>query len=229
MVRYLLIMHHQPERYRLSFTFGGLLVPETRIIAETWLRLQDWGATRAAIAQQNLLGKTRASSRKRYAGEIIARLKSAHPWELPALATPEAPVVIYAIVARYYPLIGDVAVQVIRPQLDQGITTLDASLIRAFVADQAPAHRPLQNAAATTREKLISVMIRIFREAGIVTAAAPAATTTSTAAAGTSRHLLELHRPFLSQELHERYCTAGTPRDQAHLLWTDKEIARCTP
>lgn len=214
MVHFVFIMKYHTHRYRLSFTFGGLLIPEMRAVAETWLREGDWNATKAKALEQNVLGKTRISTQKRYLGEISSRLQHAYPWEISALMESEAPQVAYAIVARYYQLIGDVAVQVVRPELKLGRTDIDTSRIRGFIADQARAHRPLDMATVSTREKLFSVMIRCFREAGIFT---------------TQRGpVVGVQRLVLSSPLYQKYCSSGTAQDLARMLWTDKEIAQCT-
>jgi len=166
------------------------------------------------VLEKNILGKTRLSTQKRYFGEISARLKQAYPWEISALLESEAPQIAYAIVSRYYQLIGDVAVQVVRPELKLGRTDIDISRIRAFIADQSQAHRHLANATASTREKLYTVLIRSFREAGIFTLRNDA--------------VFGIQRLPLSSTLFNQYCTSGTAQDLARMLWTDKEIAKCT-
>jgi hypothetical protein len=217
MLRYLPMMT-KPERYRLSFTFGGLLVPETRVIAEAYHRLGDWNAVRESVVTGNALDKTRASSSQRYFREIRTRLSAAYDWELSVLGDPgsntgpESTTVLLAIVTRYYRLIGDVVTQVLRRRLLDGIPVIDAALVRAFLGDQIPAHPELEEITQSTREKLVTVMMRIFREAGITNA---------------STRELEVQRPYLSPALRDQYCRQGTTEDLAHLLWTDQEINRC--
>ena len=43
------------ERYRLSFTTGGLFLQESAIAAASFLQLGDWTATRAQLRVENLL------------------------------------------------------------------------------------------------------------------------------------------------------------------------------
>ena len=43
------------ERYRLSFTTGGLFLQESAIAAASFLQLGDWTATRAQLRAENLL------------------------------------------------------------------------------------------------------------------------------------------------------------------------------
>ena len=70
------------RKYRLSFTFGGLLIPETQIVADAYVRLGDWEDVRKEVLAGSLLRKTRQESSRRYFREIRDRLKSAHQWEL---------------------------------------------------------------------------------------------------------------------------------------------------
>ena len=204
--------------YRLSFTFGGLLVPESRVIAAAFVRSGNWAAAQSHVIEANLLGKTRSTSVRRYTREIRARLVHAYEWELEALAgeglVPESdcPAILFCIVTRYYRLLGDFTAQVVRRRLLDGLRTTDASMFRAFVNDQEPAHPELTRIADSTREKLATVAIRSLREAGIV---------------GEHRPPYTLQRPAVSPALERLYCDQGTSDDQIHLLWSDQEIRAC--
>ena len=46
------------QRYRLSFTFGGLLGHETRVIAREYIKDRDWASAKSRILEQNLLQKS---------------------------------------------------------------------------------------------------------------------------------------------------------------------------
>lgn len=102
------------KKYRLSFTFGGLLVPESRTIAEQYAELGDWQEVKNQVLAENLMGKTRRSTSRRYFRELRDRLTMAYSWEIDLVAgrdpdiTTESdiPIVLFAIVARYYQLIG---------------------------------------------------------------------------------------------------------------------------
>ena len=106
------------DRYRLSFTFGGLLVHETRVIAKEYIKDRDWTAAKSRILEQNLLQKTRLSSSKRYFGGIRDRLYCAHDWEVDLITSDvsfeEVITVILAITARYYRFLRDFIIEVVR-------------------------------------------------------------------------------------------------------------------
>jgi len=201
-------------RYRLSFTFGGLLIPETRSIAASWQETGDWTEIHRRCAQENLLGKTRFSAAYRYFGEIKARLGEAYPWEIEAVASEalDTRAILLALVSRYYRLIGDFLNEVVRERVSVGLHEIESFHFRSFVTDRTPVHPELAEVAASTADKLNSVAIRMLREGGIIPAGA-----------GPWR----VSRPELLPETRERYCIAGTEEDLRHLLFTDEEIRSC--
>ncbi len=213
-------MAEVPERYQLSFTFGGLLIPETRAIAAAYrAHAEDWQLVRAAVVERNLLSKTRTASSRRYFREIRYRLGHAYHWELdviagssPAPSDADVPVVLFALFTRYYRLVGDFMTEVVRPRLFSGLPTIDAAMFRTFMGDQSRVHPELTGIADSTAEKLTSVALRTLAEAGIITGRRGPFTVTP---------------PQLSAGLRERYCAHGTTADLTHLLWTDQEIRPC--
>lgn len=74
------------EPYRLSFTFGGILFPESVVIAQRYCALPDWETLKAEATRGELLRKTRASSRNRYFREIRDRFTTAWLFEIKLIA-----------------------------------------------------------------------------------------------------------------------------------------------
>jgi hypothetical protein len=75
------------DRYKLSFTFGGLLIEETVTIVALLNECgHDWATVRRRAVEENALKKTRTSSSFRYFREIRDRLADAADWELEAIA-----------------------------------------------------------------------------------------------------------------------------------------------
>ncbi|NBC30205.1 MAG: DUF1819 family protein [Spirochaetes bacterium] len=210
------------NKYRLSFTFGGLLIPESRVVAEAYLDLGDWAAAKERTLTENRLGKTRRSTSRRYFREIRDRLAAAYDWEIDVVAgradtaTPEGDraMVLFAIFSRYYTLVGDFVTQVVRPRFYGGLPSIDSAMFRTFMRDQEPAHPEIAALSESTREKLTTVAMRALREAGTV-------------AAQSRRGPFEVRRPAGSTRLWERYCAEGRREDYGHLLWPDEEIRQC--
>lgn len=213
---------HTMNKYRLSFTFGGLLIPESRVTAEAYLAAAGWDAAKDLVLSENRLGKTRRSTSRRYVREIRDRLAAAYDWEIDVVAgrgdagagEGDRAVVLFAVFARYYALVGDFVTQIVRPRFYGGLTAIDPAMFRTFMRDQEPAHPEIGTLSDSTTDKLTSVAMRALREAGIV-------------AAQSRRGPFEVRRPEGSPGLGERYCVAGRREDYGHLLWSDEEIRKC--
>ena len=159
------------EKYRLSFTFGGLLIPETRIIADSFLRLGDWEAVRDEVVGQNLLKKPRQESARRYIREIRERLKGAYDWEVPIIAgrdggPDEARLVLLAVTVRYYCLVWEFLVEVIRYKITGGDFKLLGFEIESFWERKAESASEMREITETSRKKLAQVVYRMLQEAG---------------------------------------------------------------
>jgi hypothetical protein len=64
-----------PERYRLSFTTGGLFLREAPLVVERYLTLGDWYQTRAQVRADNLLQVRTVACATRISKELISRLE----------------------------------------------------------------------------------------------------------------------------------------------------------
>ncbi len=94
------------ERYRLSFTTGGLFLPESSMVAARYLRLGDWSATRAQLRDENLLQVRTSAAATRISKEITARLQELNSEELsalPDLSLRDQANLLWVAVCRRYP------------------------------------------------------------------------------------------------------------------------------
>jgi len=73
------------ERYRLSFTTGGLFLREATTVVERYLSIRDWKAARDQVRQENLLQVRTAAAATRISKEVTARLELLDDAELEAL------------------------------------------------------------------------------------------------------------------------------------------------
>jgi hypothetical protein len=154
------------ETYRLSFTFGGLLFPESVVIAQRYRELSDWEALKAETKQGVLLRKTRSSSRYRYFREIKDRLNQAWPFELELIATEGtgSRYAAFAMCCRYYRLVGDFVHEVVRDKVAMHEDCLSLSDYYHFLEMKAPLHPELARLSETTRAKLRQVTFRMLTE-----------------------------------------------------------------
>jgi hypothetical protein len=63
------------DRYRLSFTTGGLFVQEAASVAAAYLATKDWAKARAQAREQNLMQVRTAAAATRVSKELTARLE----------------------------------------------------------------------------------------------------------------------------------------------------------
>ncbi len=159
--------------YKLSFTFGGLLIPETREIARSFLQEKDWTKVGELVMEKNILSKTRSASRFRYFREIRDRLNQAYDWELNIIGgesrMEEIRLVILVVTARYYRFIFDFLVEVVHPKVfswDLVFTDYDYT---SFVEGKMNGHEELVSKTESTLRKIEQVTFRILKEAGITT------------------------------------------------------------
>lgn len=201
------------KKYKLSFTFGGLLLPETRIIAKEYLKTKNWDWVKAKALEENMLQKTRNSSRYRYFREIMYRLKKAYPWEMEILGK-EADQGVYSlvnlvIVGRYYRFVRDFIVEVIRYKAEGLDFILMDYDYTTFLETKSQFHPELLKLSESTGNKIKQVIIRMLKEAGVLTI---------------KNGVKTIIKPYSRDILAARYAERGTIDDMMILLMTDREI-----
>ena len=199
--------------YRLSFTFGGLLIPETQVISDAYIRLGDWDAVRDEVVVQNLLRKTRQESARRYVREIRERLKAAYDWELPIVAgheggPDECRLVILAIAARYYHLVWEFLTEVIRHKLIGGDYRVLGFEFESFWERKAEGAPEMLDITDTSRRKLVQVAYRMLQEAGYLPGGREGA----------------IVPPTVPYGLQTRYAADGDQETLMAFLLSDREI-----
>ena len=71
--------------YRLSFTTGGLFVPEAPVVVACYFTHRDWQKTRDQVRQDKLLQVRTDAAATRISKELVARLELLTEAELQAL------------------------------------------------------------------------------------------------------------------------------------------------
>lgn len=172
--------HRQPP-FRLSFTFGGLLVPESQVVAVQYLQSGSWPAARLRIEEKNLLQKTRRETGFRYFREIRDRLQQASPWEIDMVAhgrDDQRRAVLLVLMCRYYPLLH----QFVRELIVWKYMGRDLHLARyevaAFFERKGEQYTELSELAESSRQKLQQVAVRMLLEARVLMKSAAAGTKT---------------------------------------------------
>lgn len=159
------------ERYRISFTSGSLYHRESVKLAELYLSYHDWEEVSAQALRDNVLQSRTESTAKRTCREVIARLKTLNESELAFL--PEAnhqdqAHLLWVAVCRLYRFVADFAVEVLRERFVAMKLDLSFEDFDAFYNRKSEWHDELDNASASTRDKLRQVLFRMLREAALL-------------------------------------------------------------
>lgn len=159
------------ERYRLSFTTGGLFLLEAPLVVERYLASKDWELTRFQVRDGNLLQVRTATASTRISKELVARLELLDQAELEFLLDcnlRERAYLLWIATCRRYSFISEFAKEVLREHfllLRHQLTTSDYDV---FFGSKALWHAELDELALSTQRKLRQNLFRMLREAGLV-------------------------------------------------------------
>lgn len=159
------------ERYRLSFTTGGLFLQEAPLIAERYLALRDWATTRDVVRSDNLLQVRTASAALRISKELVSRLEQLDVPELEELleaSLRDRGYLLWAAACRRYAFIRDFAIEVLREHHLILRRQLSFSDYDAFYNAKALWHTELDELASSTQHKLRQNLFRMLREADLI-------------------------------------------------------------
>lgn len=160
-----------PERYRLSFTTGGLFVQESVLVADRYMKSRDWSATRDQVRAENLLQVRTAAAALRISKEVVARLEHMSPQELAFLldgSQRERGYMLWSVACRRYAFIRDFATEVLREHYLTLRRQLPLSEFNAFFHRKSASHDEIENTATSTQNKLRQNLFRMLREAELL-------------------------------------------------------------
>ena len=161
----------QPPAYSVSFTAASLRPDLARIVAEGYLELRDWDASRERILAGNLLQARSRASAIRREQEFRLRLQTLTVEQLRILAEESADArraIAWLSVLKHSPFIFALARDALRLKLATHDSTLRPSDYERFFDGEAAAHPELAALTASTRAKIRQVTLRMLREAGIL-------------------------------------------------------------
>lgn len=160
----------QGERYRLSFTVGGLLSPQGRALAEMYLNRMGGGSTECSSqtkVSEKISEKANEKSDKN-AGEEVGKSIAAirqQAIEENVLAISDREALMWIAMCRYYAIVGEFAGEVLKKHYLTGNTHLDFEDYDRFITDKATWHPELENISEGTAKKLRSNVFKAMREA----------------------------------------------------------------
>jgi malonyl CoA-acyl carrier protein transacylase len=159
------------SRYRLSFTTGGLFSQESAMVAEIFLRKQDWLLTREQVRAENLLQVRTATAALRISKEVVARLELLTNPELECVvdgSIRERGYLLWSATCRRYAFIREFAIEVLREYFVTLRQELHLKDFDAFFNGKALWNEELDSIAPSTQSKLRQSLFRMLREADLI-------------------------------------------------------------
>ena len=159
------------DRYRLSFTTGGLFVSEAPLVAERYLALRDWSTTRDQVRNDNLLQVRTAAAALRISKELVARLELLDFAELEELvhgSLRDRRYLLWVAACRRYAIIRDFGIEVLRDHYLLLRHQLSFGDYDAFYNSKALWHTELDEIATSTQQKLRQNLFRMLRDASLI-------------------------------------------------------------
>jgi hypothetical protein len=156
-------------RYKANFTKGGLMVPESRIVANLLLEGVDAAGWKQAIEIDNVLAKRSRTTTSTKASLIRARVQTMTDglWRLVRDGSkPVATHAVFAATVKYSPLFGDFLDLVVRDLYRRFEETLKPQYWDRYLEDCHDRDPLMPEWTAATQEKLRTRVFGMMTEAG---------------------------------------------------------------
>lgn len=186
-------------RYKANFTKGGLMVPESRLVADLLLRGIDSAGWRQAIEVDNALAKRSPTTASTKAVLIRARLRTMTQdlWRLVRDGSkPVATQAVFAATITYSPLVGDFMDLVVRDLYRRFEETLKPQHWDRYVEDCRSRDPGMPEWTAATLEKLRTRAYGMLTEAGYLSDSRTRTLRPLIMAPEVMQYLKEFHRDY---------------------------------
>ena len=160
------------KKYSFSLTGASALIPETLIIAEEYLKVNDWNQVQILLSENNHLNKIKHDTFKREFSEIKKRLSLLTPMQLQLInqdVYEDAKTMIFLAIIKTYPFVYDFIVEVILNKFLVSDRTLLDSDYKRFVESKILQHPELENITEKTSKKVKQVVFKILEQVGLIT------------------------------------------------------------
>jgi hypothetical protein len=161
------------EKYKMSFSTGGLFSRESVTLSTIFLEIGNWDTVRDKVLIENLLQTRTLTSAQRVCHEVISRLKTLNHSELDLLVrgtSQEQGYLLWIAVCRYYEFIADFAVEILRERYLGLQIDLHREDFDYFYNKKSEWHPELDDIQLVTKNKLRQVLFRMLREAELLAA-----------------------------------------------------------
>ncbi|MEQ8673629.1 MAG: DUF1819 family protein [Aggregatilineales bacterium] len=157
--------------YSMGFTTCSIRIRESIRIAEVYVELRDWNATRSYIINNNLLQQRTTSSSKKIYRELASRLKLLTEIEMLYLVNcteEEKLTLLWIAVCRRYGFIREFVLETLHESnllLDYHIKQSD---FEVFFNSKLVSHEELNNISSATKNKVRQILFRMLSEVGLI-------------------------------------------------------------
>ena len=163
------------QKYKMSFSTGGLFLNESIEIARLHLEGETWDETLRRARREGATSLPKAVSNQRTVREISNRLMTLSNEELEFLIEfadrADRQALLWLATCRAYRFVREFALEVVRERYLSYQLDLPRESFDLLFEAKAELHEELSAIKASTRAKLQQVAFRIMREAGILSEA----------------------------------------------------------
>lgn len=157
--------------YNLSITGATLRRPDTVETARLYLELGNWAEVRRRVVEGNAYQLNSEASLKRFAGDIIRRLRTLTDDELRFLVgshSDDQSAMLWVSVCRTYPFVSGLSARVLRDGYEQGIPAYTEGAFEAYFEQEAEMHPELLDLSLRSHKKVRTQIFRMLVECGII-------------------------------------------------------------
>ena len=162
------------KKYKFSFTGASALPAETLVIAEEYIRLNDWKKVKVSVQEHNLMKKTKQNTSDRMYHEIKKRLELLTNEQLNLLVSgspDESKAMVLLSLLKTYSFFKDFVIEVIRAKFLLYNNNIVASDYTSFFNSKAITNDELNTITEKTTNKVKQVLFKMLEQVGLINSA----------------------------------------------------------
>lgn len=197
--------------YNMSFTAGAAMLNETHAVAEAYLNCdKDWQQTQEVAIRENLMGKEKLSTNKRFFSLMKQRLATLNDAELDFLVNGNVAIrrsIILLAICKAHPFVFDYITEQVRNSFYNMQEHVTYASFNEFFNEKKYEHPELEQITDLTVAKMRQVIFHIMEQLELIESAENGV----------------IHRPYLTEHL-EQVIVKDDPRWLSAFLYSDNEI-----
>ncbi len=162
------------NKYSFSFTGASALLAETLIIAEEYVRLQDWEKVKLSVQVNNLINKTKQNTSLRIYHELKKRIELLTNEQLNLLvhgSPDESKAMVLLSLLKAYSFFSDFVIEVIRMKYLLYNNVLIESDYTSFFNAKSLTNNELNVITEKTTYKVKQVLFKMLEQIGLINSA----------------------------------------------------------